>query len=188
MKTWQPPTRLPAQESEIRRFANPHSYQPLQFDQPVLRRGLSSAHPSALNSLGTHGRGCRDGSDRASDWTKNAIVLGSVKHAPLTRRPSALLDLSCARWPWRRLVGTAGSVAFRSNRRIAHAARRRFDTAVCRARYSRGPRKPSRARGASSCYSECRADLIRHVADNGQLPYRHRNDIQWPRQQIRRLT
>ena len=70
----------------------------------------------------THGKGCRGGSDRASDWKQNAIVLGSVKHAPPTRRPSALLDLSCARWPWRRLVGTAGSVAFRSNRRIAHAA------------------------------------------------------------------
>src|SRR5208283_3753690 len=49
--TWQPPTRLPPQESDIRRFANPRSYQPLQFDQPVLRRGLSSAQTPALNSL-----------------------------------------------------------------------------------------------------------------------------------------
>src|SRR5271165_1312028 len=52
MATWQPPTRLPPQESDIRRFANPRSYQPLQFDQPVLRRGLSSAQTPALNSLG----------------------------------------------------------------------------------------------------------------------------------------
>src|SRR5208283_2649262 len=53
MATWQPPTRLPPQESDIRRFANPRSYQPLQFDQPVLRRGLSSAQTPALNSLVT---------------------------------------------------------------------------------------------------------------------------------------
>jgi len=33
-----------------------------------------------------------------SDRRQDAIVLGPVKHKPLTRRPSALLDLPCARW------------------------------------------------------------------------------------------
>src|SRR6266852_2196298 len=51
MATRQPPTRLPPQESEIRRFANPVSYQPLHFAHPMLQRGLSQPVPAALNSL-----------------------------------------------------------------------------------------------------------------------------------------
>jgi len=44
---------------------------------------------------------------------------GHAQHTePLTRRPAALLDLPCARLPGIAQVGTAGSVAFRSNIRI----------------------------------------------------------------------
>ena len=42
---------MPSQESEIRRFVNPLSYPALHFAHPVLQRGLTSAHPAALNSL-----------------------------------------------------------------------------------------------------------------------------------------
>jgi hypothetical protein len=37
--------------SDIRRFVNPLSYPVLHFAHPVLQRGLTSAHPAALNSL-----------------------------------------------------------------------------------------------------------------------------------------
>jgi len=52
MSPRQPPTRLPPQESDFRRFANPRSYQLLQFSRLVLQRGLSSGYPAALNSSG----------------------------------------------------------------------------------------------------------------------------------------
>src|SRR6187551_2143094 len=43
MQPRQPPIRLPPQESDIRRFANPLSYQTRHFAPPVLHRRLSSA-------------------------------------------------------------------------------------------------------------------------------------------------
>src|ERR1700755_3441702 len=51
IRSRQPPTRLPSQKSDIRRFVNPLSYLALHFAHPVLQRGLTSAHPAALNSL-----------------------------------------------------------------------------------------------------------------------------------------
>lgn len=83
----------------------------------------------------TRGRCYGDGSGYAfPDQSDIASVLGSVKHKPLTRRPSALLDRPCARWLGVRQVGTAGSVAFRSNSRIAHAATGRLAALACRSR------------------------------------------------------
>jgi hypothetical protein len=83
----------------------------------------------------THGRRYGYGSGYAfPNQTDIASVLGSVKHKPLTRRPSALLDRPCARWLSVRQVGTAGSVAFRSNSRIAHAGICKADAAACRSR------------------------------------------------------
>src|ERR1700752_5303064 len=52
IRSRQPPTRLPSQEADIRRFVNPLSDPALHFAHPVLQRGLTSAHPAALNSLG----------------------------------------------------------------------------------------------------------------------------------------
>jgi len=66
------------------------------------------------------------------DRTDIAGVLGSVKHKPLTRRPSGLLDRPCARWLGIAQVGTAGSVAFRSNSQSAHAAICKAGVAACR--------------------------------------------------------
>jgi hypothetical protein len=83
----------------------------------------------------THGRRYGYGSGYAfPNQTDIASVLGSVKHEPLARRPSALLDRPCARWLSVRQVGTAGSVAFRSNSRIAHAAIAKVCAATCRVR------------------------------------------------------
>jgi hypothetical protein len=42
---------LPSQESDIRRLVNPLSDPALHCAHPVLQRGLTSAHPAALNSL-----------------------------------------------------------------------------------------------------------------------------------------
>ena len=71
----------------------------------------------------TRGRRYGGGSDCVlPDERDIASVLGSVKHKPLARRPSALPDQTYARWLGVGQVGTAGSVAFRSNSRIAHAA------------------------------------------------------------------
>src|SRR5208337_5338922 len=44
-------SRLPPQESDVRRFANPRSYPTRHFAEPVLHPRLSSACPVALNSL-----------------------------------------------------------------------------------------------------------------------------------------
>ena len=83
----------------------------------------------------THGRRYGDGSGYAfPDQTDIASVLGSVKHKPLTRRPSALLDRPYARWLGIAQVGTTGSVAFRSNNRIVHAAIADVAAARCRVR------------------------------------------------------
>jgi len=87
----------------------------------------------------THGGRYGDGSGYAfPDHRDIASVLGLVKHKPLTRRPSALLDRPYARWLGIAQVGTAGSVAFRSNRRIAHAAICELAAVLCRARKSSG--------------------------------------------------
>src|SRR4051794_9610947 len=43
---------------------------------------------------------------------QDATVLGPVKHKPLSRGPSALLDRACARRPAGGQVGTAGWSAF----------------------------------------------------------------------------
>jgi hypothetical protein len=52
----------------------------------------------------------------------------------LTRRPSALLDRPYARWLGIAQVGTAGSLAFRLNSQIAHAAICKAGVAACRSR------------------------------------------------------
>src|SRR4051794_26212968 len=44
MQSRQPPSRLPPQESDISRFGNPLSEQPLHFTAPVLQHGLT--HPT----------------------------------------------------------------------------------------------------------------------------------------------
>jgi DNA-binding response OmpR family regulator len=83
----------------------------------------------------THGRRYEAGQVMLPpDRTDIASVLRSVKHKPLARRPSALLDRPCARWLGARQVGTAGSVAFRSNSRIVHAAICKADIAACLSR------------------------------------------------------
>jgi len=88
----------------------------MRVSLPVL--DLTGPSPcSATNRLDTRQR-CGQRLKYCSDWNEKASVLGSVKHEPLARRPAALLDLPCARLPGIAQVGTAGSVAFRSNNRI----------------------------------------------------------------------
>src|SRR6202000_448460 len=109
---------------------------PHRFGQP------SGAAPTGqqftermLHQRGRYG----DGSGYAfPDHRDIASVLGLVKHKPLMRRPSALLDRPYARWLGIAQVGTAGSVAFRSNRRIAHAAICELAAVLCRAPKSSG--------------------------------------------------
>ena len=65
----------------------------------LVREGFS-VHISVLPPIDwTHGSGADNGLGRAPGVNENASVLGPVKHAPLTRRPAALPDLPCARWP-----------------------------------------------------------------------------------------
>jgi hypothetical protein len=102
---------------------------------PSGRRGRTRGPHVLPPVVWTHGRRYGYGSGYAfPNQTDIASVLGSVKHEPLARRPSALLDRPCTRWLSVRQVGTAGSVAFRSNSRIAHAAIAKVCEATCRVR------------------------------------------------------
>ena len=94
----QPPTRLPPQD--IRRFVNPHSYQPLHFKPPVLRHQLSSACAPASNSLGSP-RACAirySGRPFEAHWfgpQTVALTLGlSAHHRIVEAQDSHRTDLS----------------------------------------------------------------------------------------------